>query len=210
MALPAYKDAKRLSIYLSMPNGELSTREIVRDALESGKDVFVPYIRTTSPKNMDEGWPKSVIDMLQLHGLRDYEGLKPDKWGIPSLDPESSEVRTNCLGGTGAGDGTQTIAELWDRDLDLVVVPGMAFDEELGRLGHGRGYYDVFFARLSGRVRQKRSRRMPLLGQLRDHIRYEYVRLTHSIQSASRCQSSSCRLLRLCLWMTLTGGSMDS
>jgi 5-formyltetrahydrofolate cyclo-ligase len=34
------------------------------------------------------------------------------------------------------------------RGLDLLVMPGLAFDAQCNRLGHGKGYYDNFYARL--------------------------------------------------------------
>jgi len=47
--------------------------------------------------------------------------------------------------------------------LDLVVVPGVAFDRDLNRIGHGKGYYDNFFQRCFEHAKQK-ERPPPTLG----------------------------------------------
>lgn len=55
--------------------------------------------------------------------------LKPGPYGI--LQPIASYLRPTSL-----------------KDIDLVVVPGIAFDKEGNRLGRGKGYYDKFLSQI--------------------------------------------------------------
>jgi 5-formyltetrahydrofolate cyclo-ligase len=73
------------------------------------------------------------MDMLALSSLDDYRSLQPDSWGIPTIPNETIASRGNAL----TEEGT----------LDLIVMPGVAFDETFKRLGHGKGYYDYFLTR---------------------------------------------------------------
>lgn len=137
-----YQDAKRIGIYLSMPTGEVQTDAIVRDALESGKQVFVPYLHKSQDQSPDT--PRSVMDMVKLGSMADYESLERDSWGIPSIDPKTVHEREHILG------NSTTSTEVGQ--LDMVLMPGVAFDIDpqngfVRRLGHGKGYYDYFLHR---------------------------------------------------------------
>jgi 5-formyltetrahydrofolate cyclo-ligase len=144
-----------------MPSGEISTAEIVKHAFHEGKGVYVPY--TYKLSKAQEFWPSSVMDMVRLSSLEDYQSLKPDKWGIPSPSKESVSERRNCFGGYGKSDG-QALEEETENELDLVIMPGLAFDRHLERLGHGKGYYDFFLQRYLWHT-QKAHIRMPFLGE---------------------------------------------
>lgn len=152
--MPEYKAAQRISIYLSMPTGEINTSNIVRDALAQGKKVFIPY--TYKLQSPAAGQPQSVMDMVELRSVTDFESLQPDKWGIPTPSEDSIASRANCFGGTGI---TNAQVAGTDAGLDLIVMPGMAFDSQFGRLGHGKGFYDYFLTRCH------QASRMPFRGK---------------------------------------------
>ncbi|KAF2805490.1 5-formyltetrahydrofolate cyclo-ligase-like protein [Mytilinidion resinicola] len=162
LSMPEYKAAKRISIYLSMPSGEISTSGIVHDALKQGKKVFIPY--TYKMANPREGQPKSIMDMLELTSMNDFASLNPDGWGIPSLDKDSISQRENSFGGKGITDGSFEGWNEADSGLDLIVMPGMAFDSSLGRLGHGKGFYDFFLERCQTHSMETTARKPFLVG----------------------------------------------
>jgi 5-formyltetrahydrofolate cyclo-ligase len=67
---------------------------------------------------------------LILSRLLDYDAdLAPGVWGIPEPRPEA-------------------LRPVDAKEVDLVIVPGVAFDMEGNRLGYGGGYYDRLFPTL--------------------------------------------------------------
>lgn len=161
MSLPEYQAAKTLSVYLSMPSGEIQTTDIVCDAFKKGKQVYVPYIYQLEAT--PGGKKSSSMEMLALQSMEDYESLQPDKWGIPSLGKETLAARNNCLGGHGLQGLQPPSGE--STGLDFIVMPGMAFDETFARLGHGKGYYDHFLNRYHSLMKDSSATRRPYLGE---------------------------------------------
>ncbi|KAJ9613122.1 hypothetical protein H2200_003063 [Cladophialophora chaetospira] len=157
LQLPAYQKAKSLAVFLSMPGREASTRDIVLHSLDNGKSVFVPYLH---PGEL----PGSrIMDMLELHNKEDFESLKSDAWGIPSLAEDSVGNRRNALGGMGI---SNTVPDQQDSfpPLDIIFMPAVAFDESHYRLGHGKGFYDRYLARYESALDSTQGEQaMPLL-----------------------------------------------
>ncbi|KAJ3109348.1 hypothetical protein HK100_003310 [Physocladia obscura] len=124
LASQAWARASSVAVYLSTPNNEVQTDTIVKAALESGRRVFVPRCIN-----------RTEMQMVLLESMTALAALKTNSLGIrePALDENNDAVvalSTALLG------------------VDLVVVPGLAFDASGARLGHGRGYYDRFLVKL--------------------------------------------------------------
>ena len=84
---------------------------------------------------------KIILPKVYLQGLKLYyinklsEQLERGKYGI--LEPISSFCKPAGI-----------------KDIDLAVVPGLAFDKDLNRLGYGKGFFDRFLKLIPKEVKK--------------------------------------------------------
>ncbi len=106
-------------------NSEVRTEQLIEAALAEGKRVALPRV------NRQE----RSLDLYYVRGLGE-EWVAPGTWRIPEPLPDRCEPA--CV-----------------EDLDLVLVPGVAFDTVGGRIGYGGGYYDRLLHALRQDQQQK-------------------------------------------------------
>lgn len=151
-ALPVYQQSRTIGLFLSMPKHEIDTNPALIDAIHNGKTVYVPEVgRNFEFSDMD------LIRVILPEGVSAedkvfHHGWPRNKWGIP--EPPESMPRIAAMPG----------------DIDLLVVPGLAFDAKGGRLGQGKGYYDRFIARMRKDFDKPLLVAVGLDPQLVDHI----------------------------------------
>ncbi|KAF8263196.1 5-formyltetrahydrofolate cyclo-ligase [Lactarius quietus] len=137
---PWFSQATTVSCYLSMPTGEVDTSAITEAILASGKTLFVPKVDATLSGGMD---------FLRVHDEGDLRSLPDGVWGIK--EPQFQY-----------GDAPRMKATDEDSTpLDVILMPGVAFDRSLARLGHGKGYYDRFLTSYTS-LASARGRTKPL------------------------------------------------
>ncbi|XP_075536867.1 methenyltetrahydrofolate synthetase [Dermacentor variabilis] len=114
-----YKASKRISIFVNMET-EVSTEPIIRQIINDGKECFIPKYDDQSQQ----------MDMVKLASLEELWKLPMTKWRIKQhtdFDPREEALVTGGI--------------------DLLVVPAVAFAPQGARLGHGKGYYDIYYSR---------------------------------------------------------------
>lgn len=108
--------------YVDM-NNELSTHRILNYCFEHNIRVCVPKV---VPDGNTKVMKPYLIDNLDSDLARGTFGVME-----PTFSDEVAKTR-----------------EVFINDIDVVLVPGLAFDEMGNRIGYGGGYYDKFFAQL--------------------------------------------------------------
>lgn len=112
MALPDHAAAQTVMYYVDV-RAEVRTRHSLPDALASGKRIVVPWCNAAGE--------------LELFHLQSMEELAVGMYKILEPKPELREIAAK---------------RVRPEELDLVMVPGVAFDARGARMGHGKGYYD--------------------------------------------------------------------
>jgi 5-formyltetrahydrofolate cyclo-ligase len=110
--LPEYSAARAVLFYVDV-RSEVRTRHYLATALTHGKKIVVPWCN-------DQG-------ELELFHLESMDELAIGMYRILEPKPELRSLPAK---------------QVDPRELDLVMVPGVAFDRAGARMGHGKGYYD--------------------------------------------------------------------
>ncbi|MCL4874584.1 5-formyltetrahydrofolate cyclo-ligase [bacterium] len=113
-----YRGSSRIALYSSFGN-EVLTDDIFAAAMRDGKEVFYPRVVT-------ERGPAENARQLRFFRVRSLDELSAGSYELG--EPPAGNQASDASG------------------LDLIVVPGVAFDGRGGRLGFGKGYYDAALA----------------------------------------------------------------
>ena len=129
LALPEVCEARAVLLYSPLPD-ELDTGQALRALIGAGKRVLLPKCRRETHELLC-----IEIEDLATEASREREIMEIEDLGRDLILGTYDILEPKSDRGVNAG------------DLDVVVLPGRAFDRDGNRVGRGAGYYDRFLAR---------------------------------------------------------------
>jgi 5-formyltetrahydrofolate cyclo-ligase len=114
-----FKRSRYIMCYMNF-GSEVDTSEFIKECLELGKRIAIPLIEDLDGRGK-EITPCEISDMESNLEKGAYGILEPKKETARRIEPQL---------------------------IDLVVVPGVAFDMKKNRIGYGAGYYDRFLKKV--------------------------------------------------------------
>lgn len=127
-----FQNAQSVAIYMNMPDLEVQTMKIIKSCFTLGKTVYLPRCNYTQIS----GRKLNYMSMIKMQNFQAVLDLKPQgKYEL--LEPVEGEDVMNS------------------GNLDLIIVPGVAFDKKKNRMGHGAGFYDEFISTFNEKFNKK-------------------------------------------------------
>ena len=117
MALPEYEKEHTIMWYIDCRSETRTKPQLLAEVEKGEKKIIVPYC--TEDENGE--------NKLGLWHMESLEEMVVGKWNI--LEPPK-ELWGNPE------------KEVTPEELDMIMVPGVGFDRDGGRMGNGQGYYD--------------------------------------------------------------------
>ncbi|KAK7203716.1 5-formyltetrahydrofolate cyclo-ligase [Myxozyma melibiosi] len=156
--LPEYQDARNIGLYMHMEvstsvprksgrSVEVQTDLMIQNAFEDGKSVFLPrivpdselthglkdlfYKTLSHQQDSSESifTPKSFLKMLKMPDYASVAELKTENDAHSFIIREPPTENEDAFEGDG---------------LDIIIVPGLVFNESCDRIGRGKGFYDTY------------------------------------------------------------------
>ena len=121
LSLPVIHNSQGIAIFIATPT-EVDTIFLIKTLLPHNIHVYVPKVITTAPP---------TLQMVQVKSLEELDSFVQNQWGIsePVITAKSIIAKPN--------------------DIDVIIVPGVAFDATCARCGHGMGFYDRYIAEVN-------------------------------------------------------------
>lgn len=116
MAADEYVNNSNILIYVSY-NQEVRTDDIIRKSIDNGKNVYVPKVFKKASQD-------KTVKYMEFVKIQSMDELEPGYMGI--MEPVSDEHEVP--------------------DGGLMIMPGIAFDNERNRIGYGGGFYDRYLS----------------------------------------------------------------
>ncbi|MFH0834331.1 MAG: 5-formyltetrahydrofolate cyclo-ligase [Patescibacteria group bacterium] len=124
LALPEFQKAETIGFFASEPF-EIATDFLIERSLRLGKKVGLPRVETP-PAPLVRGEQRNLI----FHEIKNLADCTPGCFGI------------NCP--------VATAPKISLAEIDLLVVPALAFDRDGNRLGRGGGFFDRVLEKFRG------------------------------------------------------------
>ena len=138
-----YTSATTILAYMPLSD-EVDITPVIEEALRVGKKVFLPRI-----------FPETSL--MEFYRYDEQTTISEGSFGIKEPSPDEAKsfsrfVENMSINEYAPAPHSSTLVELKNelpsQEHILVLVPGRAFTKDGRRLGRGRGFYDLYFAKI--------------------------------------------------------------